>query len=426
MNNASKSNSFSLSPLSLVFLCVLNIVVFVVNGCSSTPHQTAHLSEGLGGAGAPEEGLGGTGLSPVDEGLGGTGQMAEGLGGTGIVGEVTGFGSIWVHNAHVHYDDNTQVSFNQTLGKVEDIQLGHVVSISSTELRPSGKNQESEYQANHIDVVFEVVGPIAGITQNAKHISKLQILNQTVHISDKTRLATDSGLAEQQWVAVSGFRKSNGTINATRIEPAVKTAATIGRIQFTEQKGYSINDVALKLDPWLVPEDLSKRYLVQGDLTADQIITVTSVGLDSIETLLNESIEILVEGYLYELDDDLIIGGFEFDLPDSFDLPEGMDFDETIHIEADLIDDEFIIEDFFVIPEGLEDYEDMLPEIDFPEWEDDVEPEFELEDIEIDEFEHFEDEEGFEFDEFDEFEEFVIEEEFDDELEEEAIDPHDF
>ena len=52
-----------------------------------------------------------------DIGLGGTGLMANtgnGLGGTGIVGEITGFGSIFVNGVEIEYDSDTPFTINGT------------------------------------------------------------------------------------------------------------------------------------------------------------------------------------------------------------------------------------------------------------------------------------------------------------------------
>lgn len=392
----------------------------ILLACSSTGPLTTSLNEGMGGTGAPQEGLGGTGHSPTrDEGLGGTGQIAnknEGIGGTGIVGEVTGFGSIWVSKAHVHYDPSTSVTKNQQAASVDDIKLGHIVSVASNQ-RPNKdrkKNPEREYDANRIDLVHEVVGPITQVVNN----QEILVLEQKVLLSDKTQgnFAISSGQSNP-WVEVSGFRTSHGSIKASRIDiiSNPSEAATIGKLQAIGDHRYKVNNVEVQIDPWLAPENLNKRYLVKGSYTQENqkpVIIATQIGEDSIESLLNESMEVLIEGFLYEFEDDLIIGGFEFELPEDYELATEFDEELTIQIEADLVGEDFIIEDFYAIPEGFEDYEDLMPDVDFPEWEDDIE-DFEDEFEHDEEFEHHEDFEHEEFEHEDDFE-FDHDEEFED------------
>ena len=164
----------------LAYLCVLLLL-----GCaSSAPIYTAQTesSGGIGGTGlihpnVDQNGIGGTGKT-LDEGVGGTGRIAQtgsGIGGTGIVGTITKFGSIWVNQAHVLFDESTPITINQSPATQGQLQLGQVVAVNSTQ-------DGEDYHAKSIDIIHEVTGPISQLTLEKR---SMEVLNQTIRLSDE-------------------------------------------------------------------------------------------------------------------------------------------------------------------------------------------------------------------------------------------------
>lgn len=330
------------------------------------------LANGMGGTGIHQEGLGGTG-KVVQEGLGGTGQIAqegiggtgktlrEGIGGTGIVGTITGFGSIWVNKAHVHFNDATPVTINQQAASASAFKLGQVVSLLSDKLtNAKGKS----YQARSVDIVYEALGPVASIGSN-----QLIVLNQPVLVDQKTIIAdskdrrlSKESIRPNNWVAVSGYRKPSGEIRATRIDvisPREKVEL-IGPVQQQQGKKFIFNQ-PIEIDELLAdasqviqPNSL-RRVLVVGRYV-DGMIQVERVDHDSIQAVIEAASDLIWEGFIQEWDDDFYIYGIEIDLDDFFEFDGG----ELFILEGAFEEDEFVLDEIYEYDgfEYFEEYED--------------------------------------------------------------------
>lgn len=355
-----------MKTISLLICCMV-----FMSGCSTPPDRdaiTIARSNGIGGTGKPAEGIGGTGHTP-GSGIGGTGQVADnGLGGTGIVGTITGFGSIWVNGVRITYEEEQAVTVNQRPASLAELQIGQVVAVSSDKL-------EHNYHARTIDIVHEVVGPVSAVDPEDK---QLQILSQTVEISDKTLIVDQrSGesiafdeLSPEQAIKVSGLRNAAGEIVASRldiIEPA-ETVQLIGQIEQTDGGEWLLNQQAVAIDDSLLLEDL-ERVLVSGHLEGD-VLVADSIGPDSIDTLMSQVTELVYEGYLYNMDEleQINIGGWEFTLPETIDFSAEDWDDSPVQLNAILSEDgDFNALDFIVEDEGG-DLIDLIPEeMDFEE-----------------------------------------------------------
>lgn len=147
-----------------------------------------------------------------DIGLGGTGMLASsgnsggsGLGGTGIVGEITGFGSIFVNGIEVEYNAKTPFSINGKKSSFQQLKIGDIVEILTT----NGKNYTD---AKIINLRHEVIGRVESVNSKT-HSFKIQ--GQTVF------QAKNSVLPEiNSDIAVAGLRINKQTIQATRLSPA--------------------------------------------------------------------------------------------------------------------------------------------------------------------------------------------------------------
>ncbi len=219
----------------------------------------------VAGAPASDRGIGGTGASASgipappspagpqlsDRGIGGTG-----IGGTGIVGVITGFGSVFVNGLEVGYTASTpltvdgmpetdaapQVGQLAAIVASEDnglhavsIDLRHEVSGMVTSVTPSGGIPSGGipsggfpgggFPGGGIPGAVTPNGlPPHGVSPNGVNPNGLNADGGTLVVSGQT-VAIESATEGQRtvhpgdWVAVSGLRKPDGVIAATRIDP---------------------------------------------------------------------------------------------------------------------------------------------------------------------------------------------------------------
>ena len=163
---------------------------------------------GIGGTGAPtafaDKGIGGTGIS-------GNGIEQANTQKTGVLGVITGFASICVGGEEVAYAPTTPVSVDGQPATPADLRAGQVAAIQAT---------GPGLQAQQVLIRHEVIGPV----QSTSPPGLLIVAGQRVSLTPAT-------LGQQPpvgaWVAVSGFRGADGTIAATRIDPAPPTTVEL-------------------------------------------------------------------------------------------------------------------------------------------------------------------------------------------------------
>ncbi len=167
------------------------------------------------------------GLSEAERGIGGAGtpgQIADrGIGGTGIVGVVTGFASVCVDGLEVRYDGSVPVDINGTAATAGQLRVGQVVVVRATESAPGpsgGSLQPPKAQA--ISVRTEVSGPIEAVELGS---GAVMVAGQRVVIPATAWGASRFGLGD--WAAVSGLRQADGTILASRLDPATPGALLV-------------------------------------------------------------------------------------------------------------------------------------------------------------------------------------------------------
>jgi hypothetical protein len=159
------------------------------------------------------------GAPPVaDRGIGGTGSpvaMApairsadRGIGGTGIVGVVTGFGSIFVNGVEVEYDDTASIDIDGTAASASALRAGQMVAIQA-------EGPAFSPHAKAISVRTAVAGRIEALELGT---GMLTIAGQAVSVPDGTWGANGFGLGD--WVKVSGVRRGDGAIVASRLDAA--------------------------------------------------------------------------------------------------------------------------------------------------------------------------------------------------------------
>ena len=337
-------------PLSYLLLLLLL-------GCaSSSPIYTVQTESpgGIGGTGIihpslDHNGIGGTGKT-LEEGIGGTGRIAQtdsegsGIGGTGIVGTITKFGSIWVNQAHVHFDEFTPITINQSPATPGELQLGQVVAVNSIQ-------DGEDYQAKSIDIIHEVVGPISQFMLEKR---SLEVLNQTIRLGDEVIVydqksnstvsleQLESSAHSNAYVEVSGLRQEDGDIVASRLDivEQLDSLQLIGELEQSEKGLWQINNQTIEIDELLLFGDLSKRALVSGHLEGEVFIA-EAIGTDSIEAVLEGVSEIIYEGYVFDMEMEgmVNIGGLEFTIQDSLEITDEQYLQDPIQINAILAED---------------------------------------------------------------------------------------
>jgi hypothetical protein len=156
-----------------------------------------------GGALIADRGIGGTGAPPVAR------QIADrGIGGTGIVGFITGFASICVDGLEVRYDGSALVDIDGTAAPASALRVGQVVVIQAN--GPAGAPV-----ARTITVRREVAGQIESIDLAS---GTLTVAGQPVSVPTSIWGAKRARLGA--WIAVSGMRRADGTIVASRLDNA--------------------------------------------------------------------------------------------------------------------------------------------------------------------------------------------------------------
>jgi len=151
-----------------------------------------------------------------DIGLGGTGLLANqlsddsGIGGTGILGQITGFGSIFVNGIEVEYDDKTPFSINGNTTKYQPLHVGDIVEILTADTK-------DHTQAVAINLRHEVIG----IVKSTDPATYSFMINDQKIIQPINSLPLPQ---EGTRVAVAGFRINEKTVMSSRITTAETTS----------------------------------------------------------------------------------------------------------------------------------------------------------------------------------------------------------
>jgi hypothetical protein len=172
-----------------------------------------------GGALIADRGIGGTGAPPAARQIG-----DRGIGGTGIVGFITGFASICVDGLEVRYDGSALVDIDGTAAPASALRVGQVVVIQAN--GPVGAPF-----AGTITVRREVAGQIDSIDLAS---GTLTVAGQPVSVPASIWGARRARLGA--WIAVSGMRRADGTIVASRLDNA-PTDSFMARGQILRQGG---------------------------------------------------------------------------------------------------------------------------------------------------------------------------------------------
>ena len=147
----------------------------------------------------------------ADRGIGGTGapvvQTAErGIGGTGIIGVITGFASICVAGKEVALPERVPARIDGQPTSLSDLRAGQIVAVEA--IGPADSLQARQIAVRHV-----VIGPVEAVSPDMMTVAG-QVITLTSAIGPAI------GAKRGDWVAVSGLREPDGTILATRVDPA--------------------------------------------------------------------------------------------------------------------------------------------------------------------------------------------------------------
>jgi len=176
----------------------------------------------------------------AERGIGGTGapirQVAErGIGGTGIIGVVTGFASICLAGHEVALPAGVPVEIGGVAADPHALRAGQVAAVEAD-------GPAEALSARRITVRYEVEGPVESIAPN-----RLQVAGQTVTLSPDTWLRTPPAVG--QWVAVSGLRKADGTIAATRLDLVSTHTLVVHGVVQRDGNAYRIGGLPIASEP---------------------------------------------------------------------------------------------------------------------------------------------------------------------------------
>jgi len=249
--------------------------------------------------------VGGDGGRLTDRGIGGTGRPAvrtseRGIGGTGIIGEtgiigvITGFGSVCVAGEEVALADDAGVEVDGTPASLGDLRAGHVVSLRAT-------GHAGTLRTRAVAVRHVVIGPVEAIGPG-----RMTVAGQHVMLA----VAPDAGIRPGEWVAVSGLPEPDGTIAATRIDPAPPGLVLLHGILDRRLRSARIGALAIRL-----PNGRDQPVMVMvtgrlrgGELVADSVAADTAA--EGPAELFGSSVEtFIVEGYVARSAGGYLVGG---------------------------------------------------------------------------------------------------------------------
>jgi len=228
--------------------------------------------KGIGGTGLLEDGkgIGGTGFVEDGKGIGGTGIKLDGD--IGVYGVITGFGSIFVNDIEVFFNQKTPVDNDGEFATSKDLKIGQVVALVAHQ-------DKGKILARNISVRPILSGKVENINTNN---NSFEVMGKLVHIEGNDNLSESIKAGEN--ISISGFTNDKGEIVATSIESQEKRAKRVhkrrnifknirnfsiqGRVK--EHKGsssiYINNDIIMPLATKNMHFNKNKRMTFFGSL----------------------------------------------------------------------------------------------------------------------------------------------------------------
>jgi Domain of unknown function (DUF5666) len=235
---------------SIVFLMMLSLAACVSNQSNKISGNDEDQDIGLGGTGM---------LAHTDEHSGG------GLGGTGIVGEITGFGSIFVNGVEIEYNNDTPITVNGKTVTNRKLAIGDVVEVLASD-------ENKHTLARVINLRHELIGKVESI--NPQGLSFI-VHGQTVIQSLNNGALPEAG----KTVAVSGFRIDEKTIMSSRV-----TEVSAGQSLI---RTYTELPFAKQVNRWLLQADIHHGQLMVKLDSKDQVLSIKNESSKALQNRLN-------------------------------------------------------------------------------------------------------------------------------------------
>lgn len=306
--------------LSLLIPSLASAANPCADGGSPVPVRRGPGDEGgVGGTGietsaaaGSEGGIGGTGISNDAEsegGIGGTGVQAEAE--TAIIGTVTGFASLCVGGTEIHYDETTSVRLDGATAGADALAIGQVVQVVAA-------GSGDQVNALSIDVDHVVAGPVTMVDADK---GRVEVMGQRVLLADTVGERSIEVVAADfvvgQWVRVSGLRRADDAVAATRIEMAAEGEARVtGRLQLADPERGRVGDVPVRL-PAATSADAATSVVAVGRWVAGELVAERVVP-DSMTTLRRRVRRVQIEGYVDSGPQrDIEIGGWPIEVPEA-------------------------------------------------------------------------------------------------------------
>ncbi len=169
----------------------------------------------------------------ADKGIGGTGAPAladKGISGTGIVAVITGFASICLAGQEVALPAGAPIDLDGAPGRADALRAGQVAVVQA-DAAVAGLS------ARRVSIRFEVSGPVEAVEGD-----RLRVAGQAVRLTAAT---LGSRPTAGDWVAVSGIRQADGTVEATRMQPRAPGPAVLHGVLQHDGDGYRVGTLPL-------------------------------------------------------------------------------------------------------------------------------------------------------------------------------------
>ena len=227
-----------------------------------------------------DRGIGGTGSASgprrqFDRGIGGTGlpggrpvnpKTASAAPTTGIVAVITGFASVCLGGQEVAIDPDVPVSVGDDPMPEDGLRAGQVALVDA-DGAPDALHAES------ISIRFEVSGPVEAVALQSGGGGSLVVAGQAVAVTQATLGVRP---AVGAWVSVSGLRRPDGVIEATRLDPRDPGEVLVHGMLVQDGRLLRIGELVVTPE-----EDVSR--IVGQDVTATGTLLGAGLEADAIQ-----------------------------------------------------------------------------------------------------------------------------------------------
>jgi hypothetical protein len=228
-----------------------------------------------GAAVGDDSGIGGTGFAGDDSG------DDSGIGGTGIYGTITNFGSLCVNGLRVRYADDVAVEINGRTAQADRLAVGQVAWVEAF-------GRGDELSAETISILSAAIGVVEALEPHERRLrvnrELIEVPERAIVLDASGRERSDlSGLSAGDIVDVSGLRRSDGHIVASRIESATEAeAADFDGLDLSDLLRPSRRLRRFSIEGYLGPREGPGRFRLDGvEIDASSLSDVRGIEVDA-------------------------------------------------------------------------------------------------------------------------------------------------